>query len=192
MIRKASRFRQHSPSFCPGLESGISPDDCTRVPAGRSAGNYTVQSSTWKCLLSLVALMMLVYPAYGLGQSSTNPGDDALHWAYAEKCEGQAAANVCAGHELDLKQTEMAELIGKEHDKLDGFSQAQQHLAVAQAAWEKFARAECTFEAGEPGPDSGTGYPERWARCMQAVVQTRIGQVKGYLACQHDGCWPKP
>ncbi|MGA0585805.1 lysozyme inhibitor LprI family protein [Dyella sp. KRB-257] len=110
MIRKASRLRPHSPSFSPRQESGVSPDDCTRAPVRRSAGNYTDQSSAWKCLLSLVAVVM---------------------------------------------------------------------LAVAQAAWEKFARAECTFEAGEPGPDSGTGYPERWARCMQAVVQARIGQVKG-------------
>lgn len=192
MIRKASRHRPYPPASYPHRGSDAMPGDRMHEPAVNASLTLAPPRSQSRCMPCVVALLLFVGPAYGFRQSSMKPGDDALHWAYAAKCEGQAAANVCAGHELDLKQTEMADLLRKEHDKLDGFSRAQQHLAVAQAAWEKFTQAECTFEAGEPGPDSGTGYPERWAQCMQPLVQARIGQLKGYLACHHDGCWPKP
>jgi uncharacterized protein YecT (DUF1311 family) len=158
----------------------------------KHAAALSIPAISRKRLPSLLVALMHATAGHAHAQSSKGSGDDPLLWAKAQKCQGQAAANVCAGHDLDLKQAEMTELLRKEHDKLNGFSKAQEHLATAQDAWEKFAQSECTFQAGEAGPSSGTGFPARWGRCMQPMMQARIKQLKRDLACQHDGCWPKP
>lgn len=142
-------------------------------------------------MLRLAAIVLLAMSACASVQSADRP-DAMLKWARTANCGNQAAANICAGHELALEQAKMARLLGQEQDKLQGFSKALEHLAAAQAAWQRYSDADCTFQAGEPGPDSGTGYPERFAQCMQSHVEARIDQLKVYLACQHDGCWPKP
>jgi uncharacterized protein YecT (DUF1311 family) len=140
----------------------------------------------------LAAIALLAIATCASAQQPVKRQEPMLKWAQSMKCGNQAADNICAGHELALEQAKMAKLLDQEQEKLQGFSKALEHLAAAQAAWQNYSNTDCTFQAGEPGPGSGTGYPQRFAQCMQSHVDARIAQLRLYVACQHDGCWPKP
>jgi len=110
--------------------------------------------------------------------------------AFERHCTDQQSANICASYDVRNAQEQLKLLQSRENKKLEKFPDKQRRLAAAQDRWEKFIQADCEFQTGVYGKDSGSGYLQRYGRCLESHLQIRIKQMAAYVACEQDGCNP--
>lgn len=183
--RMNSNYRGKRTSSCGG-------DLHQRDDSAAQVGETSKSTVSVCAYLRAVAAGIMLAASICVHAQSNATTSTLLQPAESMKCVGQYAATICAGHELSLRQAQMSGLLQQEREKLAGKPKDLTDLAAAQAAWERFADAECILQVGEPGPLSGSGYPERYARCKQALVETRIEQLKMDIACKDHECWRRP
>jgi len=136
--------------------------------------------------IAFVSILLMIVA--NLTNAAELPKTKEEEWAYQRGCAGQQAANLCAIYESRVADAELASLYSQESAKLVSFPAALKRLAEAQDAWTKFVEADCHFQMGMGG---GSGFPGMYATCVTAHTKRRIEELKEYVGCHHDGCWPK-
>ncbi|MGH6862282.1 MAG: lysozyme inhibitor LprI family protein, partial [Phyllobacterium sp.] len=95
------------------------------------------------------------------------------------------------GKAYQKSDAELNKLYRQIEARLKGDADTTKLLVSAQKAWVAFRDAECNFSSS--GVTGGSVYPFVSSSCLDGMTQSRITDLKGYLACtEGDMSCPVP